>query len=524
MTVNANRKSGRGSDMDRETLPIGWVAERVREVFDSFGGGTPNRAVSEYWSGRIPWLSSSDIKTHRIASAAESISKSGLENSSAKMCGAGSVLVVVRSGILAHTLPVGVLECPAAINQDIKCFDSGNNDLNAWLALALRHSANNILALNREGTTVQSVKYDTLKEFVLPIPPLAEQKRIVAKVEEVATRLKVSCEHLSTASLILKRVRQAVLAAACSGGLTEDWREKNPDVESAKLLLRRLKETHEVAGVGHGGKAAAPTEDVHTLSEDDVPESWAISELMVLCEPGRPITYGILKPGPNLPNGVPYVRVADFPGDRLNLTGIRKTSREIAHEYRRSTLRRGDLLLSIRGTAGRVCRVPDALDGANITQDTVRISVHPELCTDYIEIYLRCQSVQKRLESALKGVAVRGVNVGDVRALQVALPPLAEQYEIVRRVEALLKLADAIEARVVVATKRAEKMTQAILAKAFRGELAPTEAELARREGRDYEPASVLLERIRAEREPKEIADATPKRRRRFGKRGSSLH
>jgi type I restriction enzyme S subunit len=81
------------------------------------------------------------------------------------------------------------------------------------------------------------------------------------------------------------------------------------------------------------------------------------------------------------------------------------------------------------------------------------------------------------------------------------LPPLAEQLEIVRRVEALFKLADAIEKRVASATARAEKLTQAILAKAFRGELVPTEAELARQEGREYEPASKLLERIRAERE-----------------------
>jgi type I restriction enzyme S subunit len=80
------------------------------------------------------------------------------------------------------------------------------------------------------------------------------------------------------------------------------------------------------------------------------------------------------------------------------------------------------------------------------------------------------------------------------------LPPRSEQEEIVRRVDALFALADKIEARVKSATARVEKSTQAILAKAFRGELVPTEAELARQEGRDYEPASVLLERIRMER------------------------
>jgi type I restriction enzyme, S subunit len=92
------------------------------------------------------------------------------------------------------------------------------------------------------------------------------------------------------------------------------------------------------------------------------------------------------------------------------------------------------------------------------------------------------------------------LNLDQVKEVWIALPPVEEQHEIVRRVNKLFKLADAIEKRLAAATARAEKLTQAILAKAFRGELVPTEAELARREGRDYEPASVLLDRIRAER------------------------
>src|SRR5262245_59618292 len=87
------------------------------------------------------------------------------------------------------------------------------------------------------------------------------------------------------------------------------------------------------------------------------------------------------------------------------------------------------------------------------------------------------------------------------REVQLSVPPIAEQHEIVRRVNALFKLADAMEKRLSLATQRADKLTQSILAKAFRGELVPTEAELARQEGRDYEPASKLLERIRAEPE-----------------------
>jgi type I restriction enzyme S subunit len=112
------------------------------------------------------------------------------------------------------------------------------------------------------------------------------------------------------------------------------------------------------------------------------------------------------------------------------------------------------------------------------------------------------------------GMAQPHFNIGAMRVKPFPLPPLAEQHEIVRRVEALFALADKIESRVALATQRVEKTTQAILAKAFRGELVPTEAELARQQNRNYEPATALLERIRAEREATGAAPPKGPRRR----------
>jgi type I restriction enzyme S subunit len=108
--------------------------------------------------------------------------------------------------------------------------------------------------------------------------------------------------------------------------------------------------------------------------------------------------------------------------------------------------------------------------------------VHPEICPEYIEIYLKCPVAQKTLEKAMKGVAVRGVNIGDVRELQVAIPPKTEQEEIVQLTDQLLKMAERIERRVEIELSRTEKMTQAILAKAFRGDLVHVETELSLRE------------------------------------------
>ena len=104
------------------------------------------------------------------------------------------------------------------------------------------------------------------------------------------------------------------------------------------------------------------------------------------------------------------------------------------------------------------------------------------------------------LQDHVTGTAQPKLTQAALNRIPVPIPPLPEQHEIVGRVEALFRLADAIEARLTTATARVEKLTQAVVAKAFRGELVPTEAELARAEGRDYEPASALLERVRAER------------------------
>jgi type I restriction enzyme S subunit len=375
------------------------------------------------------------------------------------------------------------------------------NEWKEWLLLFLRSSAGRFqiesLATGNQ-LSMRNISQENLRRIVVPLPPSVERDRIVEKVEQLLACVNVSRERLAHVPAILKLFRQAILAAACSGRLTTDWRELHPQTKTAALLLDRIRQSHEKENLGHGGKAAQPTEGIHDLTQNELPDTWAIEGLQFLCEPGRSITYGILKPGPDTPDGVPYIRVADFPNDRLSPQGVRRTTHRIAHEYRRSVLREGDVLLSIRGTVGRVCRVPSELAGANITQDTARISVHREMLAEYVEIYLRCRSVQKRFEGAMKGVAVRGVNIGDVRVLQIAVPPREEQDEIVRRVQTLLKMADAIDKRVAAATARAEKLTQVILAKAFRGELVPTEAELARREGRSYETASALLDRIAA--------------------------
>lgn len=168
--------------------------------------------------------------------------------------------------------------------------------------------------------------------------------------------------------------------------------------------------------------------------------NWKTVPLIELIDDARPISYGILKPGPDIENGIPYVRVVDLKDGEVDASHVRRTTTEIAHQYRRSLLKAGDVLMSIRGHVGRCGVVPAILAGANITQDTARLAVNEKCDSRYLLWTLRSPLVQRWMAKHTKGVAVTGINLGDVKKIPIALPPLAEQ----KRIAATLDQADAL--------------------------------------------------------------------------------
>jgi type I restriction enzyme S subunit len=162
----------------------------------------------------------------------------------------------------------------------------------------------------------------------------------------------------------------------------------------------------------------------------EVPEGWAVVPLDSCIESGRPICYGILMPGKGHPGGVPVVKVKNIKNGAIDETDILLTTPELDEQYRRSRLREGDLLLTIRGTTGRVARVPKALDQANITQDTARLSIRSDFCRDFIYYALQGPDLQRQVQDYTRGQAVKGINIGDVRRLVTPVPPYAEQEAI----------------------------------------------------------------------------------------------
>lgn len=162
-------------------IPEEWEVKPLGDIGKWRGGGTPSKAEVSYWKGEIPWISSRDVKQRRLVDTELHISKEGLENSSAVLLPAKSLVLVTRSGILRHTLPVTVNQVPMAINQDIKAMIPEHLGDAEYVQLVLDGWNEQFLnACYKEGTTVESIEFDTLKGYRIPWPSIEERRRIAA--------------------------------------------------------------------------------------------------------------------------------------------------------------------------------------------------------------------------------------------------------------------------------------------------------------------------------------------------------
>ncbi|AUX45341.1 subunit S of type I restriction-modification system [Sorangium cellulosum] len=320
------------------------------------------------------------------------------------------------------------------------------------------------------GSAQPFVKVRETFERPLALPPRPEQRRIVAKVEALLAEVNASRARLARASLLLRRLRRAVLAAACSGRLTEDWRASG-GAAAADGLAEGLPGSPR--GAVHEGGAASGD------PAPRLPASWTVRPFGALVDnhDGRRVP----------------VRAADRerrrgPYPYYGASGIIDTIDGYLFD--------GDYLLVAEDGANLLSRstaVAFSASGRFWVNNHAHV-VQPKagVVLGYLEGFLNGLDLQHHVT----GSAQPKLTQAALNAIPVPLPPPEEQAEIVRRAQAVFALAGPIEERVAAAAARAEKLPQVILARALSGQLVPTEAELARAEGRDYEPAEELLRRI----------------------------
>jgi type I restriction enzyme S subunit len=249
-----------------------------------------------------------------------------------------------------------------------------------------------------------------------------------------------------------------------------------------------------------------------TATENGIPETWRSVELATIAD--------VIDPNPShrypsYENGsVPILATEQFQGTNGWNTNTAKLVDPEFHRQRQTAhgFEAEDIIFARKGRLG-LARRPPRIEKYVFSHTLFIIRSRSGIVSEYLLWFLRQNScVAWLLHEMNSNTGVPTLGKSYMERLPVALPPADEQDEIVRRLQRLSDLADSVEAKVRQASAHAARLTATILAKAFRGELVPTEAELALREGRDYEPASVLLERVKREREMN--ATASPKQSR----------
>ena len=487
------------------------------EIAGIVGGGTPKTAnPANFQHGDIPWITPADLSGYKgkfIGRGARSITERGFERSSARLLPSGSVLFSSRAPIGY----VAIASQPVTTNQGFKSFVLPDGIDSSYIYYYLLRSKELIEGLGG-GTTFKEISGARAATIPLALAPLPEQHRIVAEIEKQLTRLDASVAALERVRANLKRYRASVLKTACEGRLvpTEAQlaRAENRGYEPAGRLLERILAERAAAstpspltGEGRGEGAPKPKRrrkykepappDTSTLPK--LPEGWvwatveqvgAVGEQSVLTGP-----FGTnLKRTDFTSTGIPVLTIGCLNEAGILLDKAAYVSNEKAHELSRYALRAGDLLFSRMATVGRAGLVGPDIAGCVFNYHIMRLrldegTVSPKFFMSYVR---GSSDVDRYVRNINHGSTRDGINTVQLLAMPIAVAPLAEQHRIVADVERRLSVVQQAEAAVEAGLKRAGRLRQSILKRAFSGKLVPQDPA--------DEPASTLLERIRAER------------------------
>jgi type I restriction enzyme, S subunit len=311
------------------------------------------------------------------------------------------------------------------------------------------------------GSATNYIRLANVTDFNILIPPLDEQRRIVAKLDTLFSHTRKAREELDRIPDLIKRYKQAVLSAACSGKLTEDWRRENLGSESpwysttlSELIIDKPKNGYSVKPVNYETPFRVVTLTATTSGKFNAKHFKYFDESI---ETGSQFWLQ--------PNDILVQR-----GNTIDYVGV-------------SAIYDGNPNQFI---------FPDLM---------MRLRAKPNVMTKYLHMVLSCEKSRKYLRDKATGTAgtMPKINQPTLISLPVSLPPLEEQQEIVKRVEEKFKAIEQMDAQYQKASKLLDRLEQATLSKAFRGELVPQDP--------NDEPASVLLERILAEKQPKKKAE-----------------
>jgi len=365
-----------------------------------------------------------------------------------------------------------------------------------------------------KGVNINNIKDSYLSEMFLPLPPLPEQQRIVAKIEELFTKLDAGVDALKKAKEQIKRYRQAVLKYAFEGKLTEEWRKsfellklndelketQNPQLniknstfktenstfttqnyEPASVLIERIKEERKKK-LGKKYKELLPIE---TSELPELPEGWVWVRLGEIVN-----DIEITNPQKEPEKEFMYLDINSIDNTRQKIVSPKKYLGKAAPSRARQIIKAGDILFStVRTYLKNIAMVDKQYDGQIASTGFCVIRPNNMISNKLVFFFVQSDFFLNPLTQIQRGTSYPAVRVSDVLSNYCPLPPLPEQHRIVEEIERRFSVADEVGKAINNSIKQAERLRQSILKKAFEGKLVPQDP--------NDEPADKLLERVR---------------------------
>jgi type I restriction enzyme, S subunit len=402
--------------MPRTPPPKGWTWSPLTALARLESGHTPSRKHPEYWQGPIPWISLVDAKQNhgrRIRDTIEHTNDFGIANSSARVLPENTVC-------LSRTASVGyvvVMAQPMATSQDFVnwvCSDRLDPDFLKYLFLAEGRG----LLRFASGAIHQTIYFPEAKAFHVCHPILPEQQRIVGILDE-------AFDGITTARANAERNLQNV---------------------------RALFESH--------------LQSVFTQRGD----GWRVKPLAELCDSRRVITYGVIKLGDEVADGVPCLRTSNVRWLRIETDGVKRIAPSLSAEYARTILKGEEVLVNVRGTLGGVSVALPQMAGWNVSREVAVVPVDPSKIHPAFLAYSIGAGVSQRwLGGVKKGATYVGINIEDLRLLPVQAPKMEEQMVVARSLEALQSETQRLESIYQRKLSALDALKKSLLHQAFNG-------------------------------------------------------
>ncbi|MDD1522118.1 MULTISPECIES: restriction endonuclease subunit S [Bradyrhizobium] len=358
----------------------------------------------------------------------------------------------------------------ALLNQRVcRIAPDENVYLKAFLAIVL---PGYLKLINSEthSTTVKHLSSKTLCEIPLPFPSLPEQRRIVAKVESLSAKSRRASDHLDHIPRLVEKYKQAILAAAFRGELTREWRDVHPDANaqiSREDLLARTKTPKKPRAI------AAPTAE-QRRGMWSIPKSWRWRQVGEVGFVTKLAGFEYTKYVQYDPDGDLRVLKAENAGPNgFRPTAYSRVRSETVEQLERSRLSGGELLVVFVGAGtGNVAVVPPS-DAFFLGPNVGMVRPTSEITARFMELFFRYHQGRQLLLATSKAVAQPSLSMGAIRSTPIAVSSLAEQSEIINRIETAFAWIDRLLYEAASARKLCNRLNEAVLAKAFRGELVP---------------------------------------------------